>query len=203
MLKMFASAETSLGDIDSSSQEDFPQPTVQEIAAYSARLTDVADSALESETENAHSPAKKAGEPTLKTPISAETLDRLSPEAREVLADFEANIDTKEKHDIGSLHCATDFDRLWVPLIAFRIFSTRIMHYWNIVAADPRFPNFRKVNISDMITLSVTDSRPAEAVIEIIHDFAPSGYNTDWILEVFGDQIRTDFHAWNSGHVAE
>jgi hypothetical protein len=47
MLEIIASAETCLGDIDTSSQKDCLQPTVQEIAAYGARLADLADSALE------------------------------------------------------------------------------------------------------------------------------------------------------------
>jgi hypothetical protein len=51
MIKMVSSPEKSLGNIDSSSQEECPQPTVQEIAAYSARLIGIADSAVEAETE--------------------------------------------------------------------------------------------------------------------------------------------------------
>lgn len=131
----------------------------------------------------------------IKTPIAADILDRLSPEAKEALANFEVNIDTKEKDDISSLHRETDFDNLWVRLIGFRMFSTRIMHYWDIVARDPRFPNFKKVCISHMITLSVTDARPAEAVIELLYDFAPSEYDISWVLERFGDQIRPNWYA--------
>jgi hypothetical protein len=46
-----------------------------------------------------------------------------------------------------------------------------------------------------MITLSITDARPAEAVIELLYDFAPSGYDVSWVLERFGDQIRPDWFA--------
>jgi hypothetical protein len=41
------SPEKSLGNIDSSSQGDYLQPTVQEIASYSARLISIAESVLE------------------------------------------------------------------------------------------------------------------------------------------------------------
>jgi hypothetical protein len=37
--------------------------------------------------------------------------------------------------------------------------------------------------------------RPAEAVIELLYDFAPSGYGVSWVLERFGDQIPPNWFA--------
>src|ERR1700730_2827521 len=90
---------------------------------------------------------------TTNTPIAAETLGRLSLQAKESLAEFEANIDTKRRDDIGSLPARTDFDKLWVQLLGFRIYEQRFNHHWTVVALDPRFPNFRKASLNNMLAL--------------------------------------------------
>jgi hypothetical protein len=127
-------------------------------------------------------------EPTIKTPIAAETLDRLSRQAKESLAEFEANIDAKRRDEIASLPAETDFDKLWVPLIAFRIYESRFNHHWTVVALDPRFPNFRKASLNNMLALASADCALADAVTAIACQFGPRGYDARWIIESLGEE---------------
>jgi hypothetical protein len=126
----------------------------------------------------------------VKTPIAVDILNRLSPEARTLLADFEANVDAKTRDDILYVE-TTDYDRLWVPLLLLRIYRTRFMEHWDSLAHDPRFPNFRKLNINDMIMLAVgRNSNPAEAVVEVVAEFSPSEYDLTWIYNRLGPFVR-------------
>jgi transcriptional regulator with XRE-family HTH domain len=122
-------------------------------------------------------------EPTIKAPIAAETLGRLSRQTKRSLAEFEASIDTKRRDEIASLPAETDFDKLWVPLIAFRIYEQRFNHCWNAVSHDPRFPNFRKASLNNMLALASADCTPADTVTAIVYQFGPLGYDAGWIIE--------------------
>jgi hypothetical protein len=131
----------------------------------------------------------------VKTPIAAEILDRLTPQAKEILADFQSNIDTRRKGEICSLAGVTDFDNLWVPLLAFRIYRDRFYHHWNMVAQDPRFPNFRKASLDDMLALTAADCRPGGGVIAVIRQFGPRGYNTGWVHERLNEYVCPGWYA--------
>jgi hypothetical protein len=128
----------------------------------------------------------------LKTPIAAEILERLSDKAKEALADFETHIDFERRDDISALPGETDFDRLWLPLLAFRIFENRFNDLWAVVALDPRFPNFRKAFRNNMLALTPADIFPGEAVIEIVAQFGPMGYDARWVIEALGGFIRPE-----------
>jgi hypothetical protein len=129
-----------------------------------------------------------------KTPIAADILCRLSPKAIEVLADFETNIDSERRDDIPSLPGETDFDRLWLQLLAFRIFENRFNDLWTVVALDPRFPNFRKASRNNMLALTPPDVFPGEAVIEIVTQFGPRGYDARWIIEALAGYARPEWY---------
>ena len=127
---------------------------------------------------------------TIKTLITAEILDRLSSEAKAVLSQWEENIDTFMRCEIPNLFQGSDFDNLWVQLLALRIWRDRFLRHWNTVCHDPRFPNFRKANINDMLMLSDTNTYPAEAVWAVANQFAPSDYDPQWILDALSERIR-------------
>ena len=122
-------------------------------------------------------------QPTIKTPIAGDILSHLSPQAVETLAEFETTVDSETRDNINALPDETDFDRLWLPLLALRIYRGRAYQHWATLLPDPRFPNFRKVNFGDMFALTAWDCRPAEAVTQIVKTFAPAGYNAGWIVE--------------------
>ena len=126
---------------------------------------------------------------TIKTAISTEILDRLTPRAKEVLAEFESNIDTRRKDEIASLFGVTDFDNHWIPLLAFRIYRDRFYHHWDTVSHDRRFPVFHKARL-DMLALTAADCRPAGAVISVLRQLGPRGYNTDWVHERLNEYVR-------------
>ncbi len=133
MIKMVSSPEKSLGNIDSSSQEECLQPTVQEIAAYSARLADVADSALESETENTQILAPPNPEPWEQANAVTRLVDlpdgvRLSSGARKWLWSVWKRSSDLTLADIGSESDSVDgaeepSDRLYI--LARRLFYRR------------------------------------------------------------------------------